>query len=502
MQHVDLIVIGSGPAGQRAAIQGVKLGKRVVLLEKQRVVGGVCTNTGTIPSKTLREAILYFSGFRQRNVYGRSYMVKRRATFADLRFRINHVVRHEIEVVQDRIARTGVELVHGVACFESPRRVSVRTPDGARTYEAERIIIATGTQPYRSDRVPFNGRTVIDTDAIFDEDFGMEFLPKSLLIIGGGVIGTEYACMFAAIGVDVRLLDRRTELFRFVDQEICEALTYHMRNERITLYLGKDFDRIDEDEQGRIVTTLENGRAIKTDMLMFASGRTGASSDLNIEVTGVKLTNRGLIEVDEGLRTNVPHIYAAGDIIGFPALASTSMEQGRQAACNAFGVPFVYDTSLMPYGIYTIPEISMVGKTEQELAEEGVPYEIGIARYREVSKGTIMGDDSGMLKLVFHQRTGRLLGVHIIGDNASELLHIGQAVMAFEGSISYFVDTVFNYPTLAEAYKIAALNGLKRVGVTGQLAKEFDAPKTALVETDDFGNLEPALTRDVEPPPD
>ncbi|GMU93035.1 MAG: putative soluble pyridine nucleotide transhydrogenase [Candidatus Hydrogenedentota bacterium] len=479
---VDLAVIGSGPAGQRAAIQAVKLGRRVVLIEKKRLVGGVCTHTGTIPSKTLREAIMHFSGYRHRNVYGRSYAVKRRVTFTELRHRINYVVQHEIEVARDRLMRTGVDIITGIARFESPHRLTVDSDGAISHVEADKIIIATGTVPYRAERVPFNGRTIIDTDRLFEPDFEMENLPRSMVIIGAGVIGTEYACMFATIGVDVRLLDRRVELFRFVDPEINEALTFHMRNERMTLYLGKDFSDIHEDGDGKVITTLSNGREIKTELLMFASGRAGASAALNLEAAGVRVTGRGLIEVNEHLQTNVPHIYAAGDIIGFPALASTSMEQGRQAACHAFGVAFRMDTQLLPYGIYTIPEVSMVGKTERELCEEGVPYEIGIARYREVSKGKIMGDELGMLKLIFHQKTGRLLGVHILGDGASELVHIGQAVMSFGGSISYFVDTVFNYPTLAEAYKIAALNGLKRAGAQTVSSREFVAPKTAGAE--------------------
>jgi len=477
MQKYDLLVIGSGPAGQRAAIQGTKLGKSVLLVEKKASMGGVCTNTGTIPSKTLREAVLYLSGMRQRNIYGRSYSVKSDVTFRDLNVRVRHVVAHEIEVARSRLVRTGVEIAEGTASFVGPHEVQIATDDEKRVVYAGKIIIATGTKPYRADRVPFNMQSIIDTDTMFDPAFEMVNIPRSLLVIGGGVIGTEYACMFAAMGVDVRLLDRRTELFRFVDNEICEALNYHMRNERVTLYLGKDFTNVEIDDHGKVVTTLENQRQIKTDMLLFASGRTGASVELNLPAAGVEIDKRGLITVNKSLQTNVPHIYAAGDIIGFPALASTSMEQGRMAACNAFGIPFFCDTELLPYGIYTIPEISMVGRTEQELSEEGVPYEIGIARYREVSKGTILGDDTGMLKLVFHQKTGRLLGVHIMGEGASELLHIGQAVMSFEGSISYFVDTVFNYPTLAEAYKIAALNGLKRVGAHNRMSREFVAPK-------------------------
>ena len=483
MQKVDLLVIGSGPAGQRAAIQGAKLGKKVILVEKKTVVGGVCTNTGTIPSKTLREAIVFLSGYRQRHVYGRSYMVKRGVTFADLMVRVDSVIRHEIEVALDRTLRNGVELVYGTARFEGPNQVAVDAGDTTQVYEADRIIVATGTKPYRAERVPFNDSTIIDNDAFFKPDFPVKELPKSMLIVGAGVIGTEYASMFAAMGVDVRLLDRRTELFRFLDHEINEALTYHMRNERVTLYLGKDFSEIHEDANGKVVTKLENGRSIKTDMLLFASGRSGASLALDLDKAGVEVNSRGLIDVNSDLQSSVPHIYAAGDIIGFPALASTSMEQGRMAACHAFDVPCFSDNELLPYGIYTIPEISMVGKTEQELSEAGIPYEIGIARYREVARGQIMGDEIGILKLTFHQKTGRLLGVHILGESASELLHIGQAVMAFNGSISYFVDTVFNYPTLAEAYKIAAMNGLKRLGAQAQHDPELRVAKDTFVES-------------------
>lgn len=464
MKEVDLIVIGSGPAGQRAAIQGVKCGKSVVVAEKKNVLGGVCSNTGTIPSKTLREAILYLSGYRQRRIYGRSFSVtNRRITYTDLMHRVTHVVKHEVEVARDRLYRNGIEVCVGTAAFESPHEVAIQSADEVRKIRAEKIIIATGSRPYRASRVPFNNTTVIDSDTLWEPGFSMSDLPKSMLIIGAGVIGTEYACMFSALGVDVRLLDRRTYLFRFIDNELQQALLYHMRNERVTLYLGKDFGEVKVDHEG-VTTTLENGRDIRTEMLMFCSGRSGAVDDLNLPAAGVEVAGRNLIEVNENLQTNVPHIYAAGDIIGYPALASTSMEQGRRAACHAFGLPAFFDNDLMPFGIYTIPEISVVGKTEQDLSEEGVPYEIGISHFREVSRGTIVGDETGMLKLVFNQKTGQLLGVHIIGENAAELIHIGQAVLSYGGSISYFVNTVFNYPTLAEAYKIAALNGLKRLG--------------------------------------
>ncbi len=477
MKDVDLMVIGSGPAGQRAAIQGAKCGASVVVVERRQWVGGVCTHTGTIPSKTLREAILYLTGFRYRNIYGRGHFLKRRLTFDELMHRVNHVIKHETDVARDRLMRNAVEVVNGIASFESPHDIIVAAEDETRKFRAGKVIIATGSRPYRAERVPFNDTNVIDSDQMWKPGYTMEDMPRSLLVIGAGVIGTEYACMFSALGVDVSLLDRRKELFRFIDQEINDALIYHMRNEKMTLYLGKDFVSVRMDDRGKVITTLENGRDIKSDMLMFCSGRSGATEELNLTAAGITDTNRGLIKVNENLQTNVPHIYAAGDVIGFPALASTSMEQGRHAACHAMGVPFKSQNDLMPYGIYTIPEISIVGKTEQELSEEGVPYEIGIARYREITKGQIMGDETGMLKLIFHQKTGKMLGVHIIGDGASELIHIGQAVLTYGGSISYFVDTVFNYPTLAEAYKVAALNGLKRVGKAAMLAEEFAKPQ-------------------------
>ncbi len=477
MKEVDLIVIGSGPAGQRAAIQGAKCGASVVVIERWQWVGGACTHTGTIPSKTLREAILYLSGYRLRSIYGRGNMLKRRLTFDDLIHRVSHVVKHETDVARDRMVRNGIEIVGGLASFEGPHEITVATEDEIRKFRGEKIIIATGSKPYRAERVPFNETNVIDSDQLWSPGYRIEDMPRSMLFIGAGVVGAEYACMFSALGVNVALLDRRKELFRFIDQEINDALIYHMRNEKMALYLGKDFTSVKLDDRGKVITTLENGREIKSDMLMFCSGRSGATEELNLAAVGITDTNRGLIKVNENLQTNVPHIYAAGDVIGFPALASTSMEQGRHAACHAMGVPFRSQNDLMPYGIYTIPEISIVGKTEQGLSEEGVPYEVGIARYREITKGQIMGDETGMLKLIFHQKTGKLLGVHIIGDGASELIHIGQAVLTYGGSISYFVDTVFNYPTLAEAYKVAALNGLKRVGKAAMLAEEFAKPQ-------------------------
>ena len=477
MREVDLLVIGSGPAGQRAAIQGVKLGKSVVIVEKRNVVGGVCANTGTIPSKTFREAIIFFTGYRERNIYGRSFSIKENITFEDLRQRVEHVVKHEVEVARDRLLRTGVEIINGTASFQTPHEILIRQDSTQQVIHAHHTVIATGSHPYRAERVPFNNTNVIDSDTMWESGYSMPELPKSMLFIGAGVIGTEYACMFSTLGVDVRLLDRRDYLFRFVDHEINDSLLYHMRDERVTFYLGKDFTDITVDPTGKVITTLENGREIKTDMLMFCSGRSAATDELNLEAAGVETANRGLIPVNEKLQSNVPHIYAAGDVIGFPALASTSMEQGRRAACNALGTSFESDAQLMPFGIYTIPEISVVGKTEQELSDEGIPYEVGIGRFREVSRGTISGDKSGILKIVFDPKTAKLLGVHIMGETAAELIHIGQAVMSYGGTISYFIDTVFNYPTLAEAYKLAALNGLKRIGNQAINQETFDTPK-------------------------
>jgi NAD(P) transhydrogenase len=461
----DLVVIGSGPAGQRAAIQAAKLDRRVAIIERKSVLGGVSVNTGTIPSKTLREAVLDLSGYRAREFYGASYTVKQRITMQDLLHRMGTVIRHEIDVTRHQLLRNRVEVIAAGASLSGPHSVCLDFVDGGgrRDVTTEFIIIATGTEATRDEHIPFDGRRVITSDDVLT----LDELPRTLTVIGAGVIGTEYASMFAALGVRVTLVDKRPRLLPFVDPEVADMLAYHLRENRTTLRLGEAVHGIEtiEDEHGeRVRIILESGKQIVTEKALYSIGRTGNTARLNVESAGLVADDRGRLEVDANYRTKVPSIYAVGDVIGFPSLASTSMEQGRQAACHAFGLPTRSVPELFPYGIYSIPEISMCGRTEEELTQEGIPYEVGKARYREIARGQIIGDTTGLLKLLFHFETRKLLGVHIIGEGASELVHIGQAVLAFGGTIDYFVNTVFNYPTLAECYKTAAFDGINRLG--------------------------------------
>jgi len=459
VQTYDLIVIGSGPAGQRAAIQGAKSGKRVALIEKREVIGGACINTGTIPSKTMREAVLHLSGYNYQNVYGVNYRVKEKITMADLAFRVQHVIKTEIDVTQAQLARNGIEVITGVASFLDPHHIRVEGSRGNSDFEAGVIIIATGTKPATSPKVPFNNRTIINSDQILQ----MPDVPKTMIVVGGGVIGVEYTCMFATLGVRVILIEKRPRLLEFADAEMVEALSYRLRDSRVTLRLNEEVESVDTTPDGGAVANLQSKKKISGDALLYAVGRQGNVDELNLSAACIEADARGRIPVDADYRTKQPHIYAVGDVIGFPSLASVSMEQGRIAAAKAFGLPVHSNPATYPYGIYTIPEISFIGKTEEQLTEEDVPYEVGIGYYREIARGQIMGDTTGRLKLIFHRETKELLGVHIIGDGAAELLHIGQAVFILKGTVEYFVDTVFNYPTLAECYKAAAFNGLNKL---------------------------------------
>ncbi len=459
MQTFDLLVIGSGPAGQRAAIQGAKLGKRVGVIERREVVGGVCVNTGTIPSKTCREAVLHLSGYYYQNVYGVNYRVKEKINMADLAFRVQHVIKTEIDVIQAQLSRNNIELITGIATFTDPHTVQFQNSRGEQTYSAESIIIATGTKPACSPKVPVNGRNILNSDQVLD----MPDMPKTLIVVGGGVIGVEYTCMFAALGVRVILVEKRPRLLEFADSEMVEALSYNLRDHRVTMRMNEEVESVEELPDGSVVANLESKKKLSGDALLYAVGRQGNIDELNLAVAGVEFDTRGRIKVDAEYRTSQPHIFAVGDVIGFPSLASVSMEQGRIAAAHAFGKIIQSNPASYPYGIYTIPEISFIGKTEEQLTEEDVPYEVGVAYYREIARGQIRGDTTGRLKIIFHRETKKVLGVHIIGEGASELLHIGQAVMIFDGSVEYFVDTVFNYPTLAECYKAAAFNGLNKL---------------------------------------
>jgi NAD(P) transhydrogenase len=429
------------------------------MIEKGVGVGGVCTNTGTIPSKTMREAVLHLSGFYYQNFYGANYRVKETVTMADLNYRIQRVIESEVSVIQAQLQRNGVDLLHGVGSFLDAHRIQVENGGGRIELEAANVLIATGTKPAVNAKVPVNGRTIIDSDQILN----MTQIPKTLIVVGGGVIGVEYACMFATLGVRVTIVEKRPRLLEFADTEMVEALTYNMRDRRVTMRLNEEVESVEELPDGRVAAMLVSNKRVMGDALLYAVGRQGNVDGLNLAAAGVTADERGRIHVGADYRTAQPHIFAVGDVIGFPSLASVSMEQGRIAAANAFNIKIQSDPATYPYGIYTIPQISFIGKTEEQLTQEDVPYEVGVAYYREIARGQISGHTEGRLKLLFHRETLELLGVHIYGEEAAELLHIGQAVFSLKGKVTYFVNTVFNYPTLAECYKAAAFNGLNRL---------------------------------------
>jgi NAD(P) transhydrogenase len=460
----DMLVMGSGPAGQRAAIQAAKLGKRAAIIEKRAVVGGVCINTGTIPSKTLREAVIHLSGYRERNIYGASYSVKRNITMSDLLFRADYVIRNEIDVTNHQLQRNGVNVLEAKASFVDKHTVRLSFFDGRgqRDVTADRIVIAVGTETTRDSAIPFDGQQIFTSDDILE----LAEMPQTLAIVGAGVIGLEYATMFSTLGVRVTVIDKRPKVLDFIDAEIMDALVYQLRQNRVTFRLGeevKSLEVCDGPKGKKVRIELESGKQIITQKALYSIGRSGATGELNLPAAGLSADERGRLTVNADYQTSSPHIYAVGDVIGFPSLASTSMEQGRLAACDAFGAEAESVADLFPYGIYTIPEISVVGKNEEQLTTDGVPYEVGHAFYREIARGQIIGDSTGMLKLMFHRETRKLLGVSILGEGATELIHIGQAVMAHDGTVDYFVDTVFNYPTLAECYKTAAFDGINRL---------------------------------------
>lgn len=458
--YFDYIVIGSGPAGKRAAIQASKIGKSVLLIEKDPVVGGVTVHTGTIPSKTLRETVLYLSGWRQRGFYGKNYKVNHEITADDLKQRLSVTLRHEVEVLQNQLMRNKVTVAHGLASFISDKEISVALNDGeTEAYEAEKILICVGTRPHKPANLPFDGKQVIDSDEILTADT----IPNSMLVIGAGVIGLEYATIYNALDTDVTIIDGRDSMLSFVDNEIIDDFTHHLRDRSMNIRLGEDVAEMVKRDDGKIHTTLKSGKSIVTDMVLVAAGRQGLSDTLNLKNAGIKADKRGQITVNEFYQTEVPHIYAAGDIVGFPSLASTSMEQGRKAACHAFDHQCTATMDIFPYGIYSVPEISMVGLSEQECKAKGISYDVGIASFREIARGQIMGLREGKLKIIFSLDDKSILGIHIVGEGATELVHIGQAVMSLGGTLDYFIDAVFNYPTLAEAYKIAALDGWNRI---------------------------------------
>lgn len=460
MQHFDFIVIGSGPAGQRAAIQAEKLGKNVAVIEQRSAVGGVSVHTGTIPSKTLREAALYLSGWSQRGLYGHSYRLKNKVTIDDLVNRLNITLEHEVEVIRHQLARNNAVTIHGTATFVDDHKISVTSETGnINEYTADKFLIATGTRPVRPENIEFDNETVIDSDGILQ----LKKLPRTMAIVGSGVIGVEYASIFSTLDIKVSLIDGRKEMLGFLDHELVEELTHHMRGNNIMLRLGEKVTEVKHDHNDHVITMLESGKRLCTDIVLFAAGRIGCTYGIKPENAGVKTDDRRRISVNEHFQTEVPHIYAAGDVIGFPSLASTSMEQGRRAACHAFGASISTQPKFFPFGIYAVPEISTIGLNERELTEKKIPYEVGVARIRETARGQIIGLETGILKLLIGQEDHKILGVHIIGEGATELIHIGQAVLLLDGKLEYFLENVFNYPTLAEAYKIAALDAWNRI---------------------------------------
>lgn len=462
MFQYDLVVVGSGPAGRRGAIQAAKLGKKVLVIEQGKRVGGVSVHTGTIPSKTLRETALNLSGWRERGFYGKAYRVKQEISAEDLRRRLLITLDHEVEVLEHQFARNRVQHMRGKASFVDVSTLEVVKDDGeVMRVTAASILLAVGTKPFRPDYIPFDHKSVLDSDELLE----IEELPRSMVVIGAGVIGIEYATIFSALDTAVTLIDPKSTMLDFIDKEIVEDFTYQLRDRNMKIMLGTKADKVAKLDDGKVELILDNGRRLVTDMVLFAAGRMGATDTLNLAAAGLEADNRGRLKVNpETFETSVPGIYAAGDVVGFPSLASTSMEQGRIAARVAVGAVAKEPPKYFPYGIYAVPEISTCGLTEEEMKERGIAYECGIARFRETSRGHIMGLDTGLLKLIFSLKTRRLLGVHIVGEGATELVHIGQAVLNLKGTVEYFVENTFNYPTLAEAYKIAGLDAWNRMG--------------------------------------
>jgi NAD(P) transhydrogenase len=455
MREYDIVVIGSGPGGQKAAIAAAKLGKSVAIIERAGMLGGVCVNTGTIPSKTLREAVVYLTGMSQRELYGASYRVKDKITPADLLARTQHVIGKQVDVVRSQLMRNRIDLIEGHGRFIDPHTVQIEEDSQAEriTVSADFIVIATGTKPVRPSGVEFDENRVLDSDGILD----LNSLPASMVVVGAGVIGIEYASMFAALGTKVTVVEKRSDMLDFCDPEILEALKFHLRDLAVTFRFGEEVTAVDVGAAGT-VTTLASGKQIPAETVMYSAGREGQTEHLGLENAGLETDHRGRIFVDDHFQTKVDHIYAVGDVIGFPALAATSMDQGRLAAYHAFGEQCDGMTALQPIGIYSIPEVSYVGATEVELTNDSIPYEVGVSRYRELARGQIAGDSYGMLKLLVSTHDRTLLGVHIFGTSATEMVHIGQAVMGCGGTVDYLVDAVFNYPTFSEAYKVAALD--------------------------------------------
>jgi NAD(P) transhydrogenase len=461
MNKYNMLVIGSGPAGRRAAVQSAKLGKSVLVVDKGRRLGGVSVHTGTIPSKTFRETALNLSGWRERGFYGLGYRVKQDISANDLISRLRKTLDHEVEVLQHQFMRNSIKYDHAVAKFTAPHQATLTAETGELVeVEFDHALISVGTKPFRPDNIDFAHERIFDSDEILE----IGTMPRSMTVIGGGVIGVEYATIFSALDVPVALIEGRETILDFVDRELVDDFIHQMRDRGMTVRLGCPVKDVAASLTG-VEVHLSDGRTVRSEILLYAAGRSGNVASLGLEAVGIEADSRGRIKVDPTtFQTSVPHIYAAGDVIGFPSLASTSMEQGRVAACHAFGLALPPAPETFPYGIYAVPEISTVGQSEEEVKKSGVAYECGIARFRETSRGHIMGVNSGFLKLIFALGTRRLLGAHIVGEGATELIHIGQAVINLKGTVDFFVENTFNYPTLAEAYKIAGLDAWNRMG--------------------------------------
>lgn len=461
MRKYDVLVIGSGPGGQKAAIQAAKLGKKTVIIERGPLIGGAGLHTGTLPSKTLRETALLFARLRERPVLGFQCTIGRDVKFEELMHRKSEVIKRQMEVIIDQFSRNNIEIIYGEASFADGNTLSVKGNNATEELSGDIIVIATGSRPARPRDIPFDEDHIYDSDSIL----GLNNIPESLTVIGGGVIGCEYACIFAALGVKINLIEKKKRLLSFADEEVVTSLMYWMRHSGIALKLDEEVVGIAVEKPGRVVTRLKSRKMAVSEKLLYTMGRVGNTAGLGLDAIGVRPDEKGIIPVNENFQTAMPHVYAVGDVIGFPSLSSTSMEQGRRAVCHAFqkeGLTCEL-TGFLPFSIYTIPEIAMVGDAEEYLSARGVPYEVGCAYFHEVARGQIIGDVHGMLKLIFNRGTRKLLGVHIIGEKASELIHIGQAVLNFGGPVDYFKDAVFNYPTLSSAYKEAALNGLNKL---------------------------------------
>jgi NAD(P) transhydrogenase len=465
LESFDLVVIGSGPAGEKAAAQAAYFGKSVALVERGDAVGGACVHTGTLPSKTLREAALYLTGFHRRQLYGMTLDLDRQASLRRLMGRLREVTADQVAQIERNIERHHITLVHGTARYVSPHEIEVTDTASGRSRRlwAGISLVATGSSPHRPPGVPFDDRDVEDSDTILD----LDRIPNALAVVGGGVIGCEYACIFAALGTRITIIEGRSALMGFLDCEISETLKLGLEHNGHHIRLGDAVTSITRGDGG-LHLTLKSGATLVVDKVLYSAGRAGNTANLGLEEAGIAMDARGRILVNEHFQTSVPHIYAAGDVIGNPALASVSMEQGRVAMCHAFQIGYKTRVAdITPFGVYTIPEISMVGATEEQLRKDGIDYEAGRARYDSNARGQITGERTGMLKLLFAVPSKTLLGAHIIGDDATELIHVAQMVMTTGGTIDVFIDSVFNFPTLTELYKYAAYDGLGNLARRG-----------------------------------